>query len=674
MTSDLFEEGDLSRATGDLPTHSTRGTKKRRRERPPRRCFSTTDFPTLIEDNWEDPHHFRDALVLHMRRHGETCYRLFKAVVRDGENFDLQTLVHWRRGTKRPRSVKSLAILGRIEQRYRLPSGYFREKLPHRARSATGHDIRDIGAAERRRIAWHLPDDFNSRPPAEQQEILSWVRNVIVSGATDYRKFQSKALKHRYGIRFPNCLETAPVEAPTAEDDEDWEEERRDEPEIPTHVFDAPPRLAAEMARLIRFKTATLTEVGFQRVGVWGEETADQKIEHLGLMFGAMVAHPRSPMQGLGVALHKLTLGLLVFPAIWDWYVQWRERRRGFYTVWEVDMLRVALALAREKTGWLRQSPDIAAHLHPVDGLVSRADIQRAKKDWGATCDGLMSHASSRAKEIERVARVHRDSFEAILPILEAESPLAEYRKITDEILERMPDKRLYPLPAAEAARSYLLLRFGMHLGLRQKNLRQLLVCGHGQIPRTEKNLSDRKRGELRWSERHGGWEVFIPFNAFKNAHSSYFGNRPFQFVLPDLSGLYAMIDEYLAIHRKRLMHCAPDPETFFVKTVKASSKHAAYDQSTFYEAWRLVIQRYGVFNPYTGRGAIKGLLPHGPHNIRDVLATHILKRTGSFEQASYAIQDTPQMVAKHYGRFLPQDKAAMAARILNKVWEDSEN
>lgn len=38
---------------------------------------------------------------------------------------------------------------------------------------------------------------------------------------------------------------------------------------------------------------------------------------------------------------------------------------------------------------------------------------------------------------------------------------------------------------------------------------------------------------------------------------------------------------------------------------------------------------------PYTGRGAIKGLLPHGPHNVRDVRATHILKRTGSYEQAS---------------------------------------
>jgi hypothetical protein len=138
---------------------------------------------------------------------------------------------------------------------------------------------------------------------------------------------------------------------------------------------------------------------------------------------------------------------------------------------------------------------------------------------------------------------------------------------------------------------------------------------------------------------------------------------------LPDLGGLYNAIGAYLDRHRQRLLKGAVDPGTFFVKTVRATSADAAFDQTTFYEAWRLTIQRFGIFNPYTGRGAIKGLLPHGPHNVRDVLATHILKQTGSYEQASYAIQDTPDMVAKHYGRFLPQDKAALAAQTLNRVW-----
>jgi hypothetical protein len=122
--------------------------------------------------------------------------------------------------------------------------------------------------------------------------------------------------------------------------------------------------------------------------------------------------------------------------------------------------------------------------------------------------------------------------------------------------------------------------------------------------------------------------------------------------------------------HRRVLLGGSEDPGALFIKTVKTTSKDAAYNQPTFYKAWKLAIQRYGIFNPYTGRGVIKGSLPHGPHNVRDALATHILKQTGSYEQASYAIQDTPGMVAQHYGRFLPQDKVALAAKILNRVWE----
>lgn len=75
--------------------------------------------------------------------------------------------------------------------------------------------------------------------------------------------------------------------------------------------------------------------------------------------------------------------------------------------------------------------------------------------------------------------------------VLEADSPLAEYRKITDEILKRMPDEDRYPRSAAEAVRSFLLLllRLGLHLGLRQKNLRQLRVCPRSHLPASERRL-----------------------------------------------------------------------------------------------------------------------------------------------------------------------------------------
>lgn len=74
---------------------------------------------------------------------------------------------------------------------------------------------------------------------------------------------------------------------------------------------------------------------------------------------------------------------------------------------------------------------------------------------------------------------------------------------------------------------------------------------------------------------------------------------------------------------------------------------------------------RYGICNPYTGRGAIKGLLPHGPHNPRDIPGNAHLRQTGGYEQTRDAMQDTPDVVQQHYGLFLPQDKTVLAAKIV---------
>jgi hypothetical protein len=81
--------------------------------------------------------------------------------------------------------------------------------MPHPALAATGHCIIGIGTAERRRLAWHLPDDFDRRPAAERETNLEWVRTVIITGSTDYRRFQAAAMKLRYAVRFPElqCLE-----------------------------------------------------------------------------------------------------------------------------------------------------------------------------------------------------------------------------------------------------------------------------------------------------------------------------------------------------------------------------------------------------------------------------------------------------------------------------------
>ena len=80
-----------------------------------------------------------------------------------------------------------------------------------------------------------------------------------------------------------------------------------------------------------------------------------------------------------------------------------------------------------------------------------------------------------------------------------------------------------------------------------------MLVCPKGKVPRRERELEQLKRGELRWSDRDGGWEVFIPCAAFKNAGSAYFSKKPFRLVLPDLGGLYAALRKRGHSHARAL-------------------------------------------------------------------------------------------------------------------------
>lgn len=417
------------------------------------------EFPQPKTGEWRDPPPFRETLALHMERHGDSYWHLHRAVVRNGETFDRQTLRSWIQGKRAPISVASMEILRRIERRYRLAEGYFEAKLPHRARAVRGHEPKAIGRAERRRLAWHLPENFNALPRAERERIVEWVRRVILSGATDYRRYQAAASKHRYAIRFPGVAYGRSEPAHVLDRRNGPEEGMPEtDPDLISGVVEAPPQLTMEMASLVRFKTSTLTAFGLQRNGVWGEETTSQKIEHLGLMLGALAASAKGAVRGYGVPLRHLTLGLLVFPGVWDWYVQWRERKRGFYTAWEIDMLRIALALTRQETGWLRQHGQLVHRVQPIPGLVSLEEIERAKADWHGACDAFFKHATGRVKEIQRVARVHRDPFEPIMPVLEAESPVGEYRKITEEIIRRMPDPTRYPRQAAEAELTALVI------------------------------------------------------------------------------------------------------------------------------------------------------------------------------------------------------------------------
>src|SRR3546814_19588094 len=111
---------------------------------------------------------FADALRIEMKRHGDTYASLFRAICWQDNIIDRHTIRPWCDGRRAPRTIQSFEALNRIERRYRLPVGYFKARLLHIGRAPTGPRMAGVPASRARRLACHLPEDFNLRSRADE--------------------------------------------------------------------------------------------------------------------------------------------------------------------------------------------------------------------------------------------------------------------------------------------------------------------------------------------------------------------------------------------------------------------------------------------------------------------------------------------------------------------------
>src|SRR5690606_12031888 len=119
------------------------------------------------------------------------------------------------------------------------------------------------------------------------------------------RRFQREATQQRFSLRFSGIESRGRVPRDRGSETVDG---RGPDGGSRSARRDAPPNLQHEVERLIAFKTSSLAPSGLLRQGMWGEETASQKLEHLGLLFGALQSPSDSEVKGRGVAVDRLCL------------------------------------------------------------------------------------------------------------------------------------------------------------------------------------------------------------------------------------------------------------------------------------------------------------------------------------------------------------------------------
>ena len=540
---------------------------------------------------------------------------------------------NWEEGVRRP-APESLAVVQRLEKALNAPPGSLVEKMPKEPNFARSVDI-ELPRSLKRRVSQHLPADFETRSKDEQEEILIWVGENILSTPKEILDDGGASTASKADVFYFALAQ---------------------EPGRRTKM--ASPQLLNEIKEISHYKTAPIPPLGIKRNKRWGhvmQEKADYEIRSL---FGALDL--------LGLPTWAQSISIFLAPEALERFVLWRFERRGAYTQTHLGLLRLITSFLHPETGFLTQNPGYGWGLAEVPGFVSSDTAQLAASDWNAACAKAYKEISGRIKQIEEVVQKGRDPFEALTPVINdyGSSPLFEYFKIADEIRLRMPGPE-YPVRLAETQRALMMFMVGLTTGLRSKNLRQLLVCLPGDAPRSEKELRRLRRGEMFWRDNH--WWIGIPREAFKNGGTAAQpGSSAIEdwntFPLEDIDGrFYAEIEAYLEA-RQILLSGHEDPGTFFVKTMASRARTPEYSLTGFYNAFRSIITTYGVYNPYTDRGAIRNLKPHGPHSVRHVIATHLVKNA-SIDDAAAALFDSPTTILAHYGRYRPGERHRDAMR-----------
>lgn len=543
-------------------------------------------------------------------------------LVREGD-IARSTLDGWLRRGKIPQSPDSLAALRRTESTLQLPPGTLVRFCPAiRSKLRAGDVAFPVASGMLRWVRPHLPVDFQERPGHEQQEIFLWVLdNIMRVRAADP---EEEVDRSPYYCKLIN----------------------RELTEFRGKSFKAPERLRNEVDALLAFKTARREPLGTVRKSRWGSPPSiDAQLRRLEIFFGCLALE--------GVEKEEMSLAMLLDPVLIRAFINRFEERQKATTDTVVSVLEALAGHTNPEHGFLVQHRALIA-----------GDEAPDQNAWAERCRIANKNIYKERNRAVELSEKGRDPFEPIRVIVNQERPIDAYYAIIDEIARQMPSEEDNLRGRARAARSLIAIRYLLKLPIRAKNLVELRIVPKGSPPTPMRALSRRKIAELWYDEDRGVWVHRQPKSAFKNHRSP--ATMDVELDLNDTDGYYADIEAWLKL-RPVLLNGHEDPGTFLVNDRTRRSKRSSLTPYGLYKLWIGTIAKYGIYNPYTGTGAIAGLKPHGPHSMRHIVATHFVRIEGDFGWAAALLFDTIDQVRKAYAEFHPGLQYKEASRRLDR-------
>ena len=391
---------------------------------------------------------------------------------------------------------------------------------------------------------------------------------------------------------------------------------------------------------------------------IWNPRTEDLWSETMLKFFGwcLLPADALNPMmRGAGLSLNDLTLGLILIPTLIEGYVEFRRTRaEGKDTRTSKMFLVDSIAMLRAGHGWIEGTPTLLQHMP--------AEFQQVSTDWQAQCAQQHSFLIEVRDDLD--FEVSRDSFEPIQAIINMGRPMDVVQEALannwDELRSALQNSQLTARQKAEMFRDHVLISMIAALPLRASHWFKMTYRTNAR------DLTSRDDGELRYvGGKHLG--LYLRAKDFKNRRNkSIFGpNADRDVVLlfheaeNALRDLEPLVDEYMRVHRPQL--CAGNGPVF-PNVSGTTLNNADLRGIVYYWSERYLSEhgdhRFGL--------RIQGVRPFGPHAFRHLMATHILKTTGKYEDAANMLLDSITMIMSHYARFMPEDRLLLTFQRLD--------
>jgi integrase len=304
------------------------------------------------------------------------------------------------------------------------------------------------------------------------------------------------------------------------------------------------------------------------------------------------------------------TLAWLAVPDYLERFLDWKKQRIKARSKGAIQFLATIASLVRPDTGYLRQSPELAATLPE----------RYSTMDWNTLCDETFVHTQDLVAAYSDEIAVGRDSFAPIMHILQLPQPM----DAVADMVQRMRLDRPVGDHLGEAiwSRDLVLIRILSSNPLRRRNLAHLTWRADNT-------------GEIH-QRVDGSWWIKLHKSRFKNVRGAA-GDREYYEAQVNPSA-WPDIQKYVKTYRPRLLRAPSD--LFFVTSPKGPVKAAkAVPWVDLSKRVSELTHRYLYRCPGVGC-----------HAFRHIVATSILKASGGdFRTAALVLYDRVATVEKHY-------------------------